>query len=143
MNETATASEWKTLKGAGLMEAIGPLLARRNGDRWIYGLATDARHANAIGVIHGGTLSAFADQVMSMVAWEATERQPVVTIHMATSFMSTASPGDFLEAEARITARKGSMLFVETIVTRAGEEVIRASCIMKTVNPRQREERHG
>lgn len=143
MSEAATAPEWKTLKGAGLMEAIGPLLARRDGDRWVYGLATDSRHANAIGVIHGGTLCALADQAMSVIAWEAAERQPVVTIHMDTSFIASAAPGDFLEAEARITARTGSMLFVEATVTRTGEDVIRASCVMKIVKPRQREERHG
>lgn len=142
MSNAPTPPEWKPLKASGLMEAIGPLQAKRKGDRWVYGLATDSRHANVIGAIHGGTLCALADQVMSLIAWEAAERQPVVTIHMDTTFIASAAPGDFLEAEARLTARKGSMLFVETIVTKAGDEVVRASCIMKAIKPRQREERH-
>lgn len=143
MTGAPTAGDWKTLKPVGLMEAIGPLRAKRQGEQWLYGLDTEPRHANAIGVIHGGTLCAFADQVMSMVAWEATQRAPVVTIHMDTTFISSATPGAFLEASAQVTSRKGSMLFLETVITSAGEEIARASCIMKRLKPRQGEERHG
>lgn len=143
MSGVDVSAGWKPLKAVGLMGALGPLLAKRDNEQWRYGLVTDSRHANAIGVIHGGTLCTLCDHVMSLVAWEAVERQPVVTVHMDTTFIALASPGDFLEAETRIAGRKGSMVFLEAVITRAGDEVMKASSIMKVIEPRQREKQHG
>ena len=138
-----SAAEWKALKSIGLMEAIGPLLSRRIGSDWRYGLQAGPQHANAIGLIHGGTLAALVDQVMSMVAWHAVDRQPVVTIHMDTTFVNAASPGDFLEVEARLVERKGSMAFLDATITTDDRLVMKASCVMKITKPRPREERDG
>ena len=41
----------------GHMEMLGPLLAQRAGDLWRYALQTDERHANPVGLVHGGVLS--------------------------------------------------------------------------------------
>ncbi|WP_417669606.1 PaaI family thioesterase [Roseibium sp.] len=137
------ASPWKPMKSVGLMEAIGPLYSRRSEDGWRYRLQTGAHHANAVGLVHGGTLTALADQVMSLAAWQAADRQPVVTIQMDTTFLSAAKPGDFLEAEARVVTRKGLMIFLEATITVEDELVLKASCVMKVTRSRPREERDG
>ena len=137
MTETNTRSDWRPLEIAGMMSAIGPLLAKRDGPHWRYGLETDQRHANAIGVIHGGTLTALADQAMSLIAWHAADRNPVVTVHMDAAFLSSARPGDFIEANAEIVTIKGSMIFLEASISSESSEIMKASCVMKIVKPRQ------
>lgn len=143
MSEAPSPSGWRPVRAEGLMETIGPLLARREGPKWRYGLTTGLRHANAVGIVHGGTLAALVDQVMSLVAWETAGRQPVVTVHMDTTFLNPALPGDFLEAEAKVVERKGSLVFLEASVVSGGHPVMRASCVMKVARPDPREERNG
>jgi uncharacterized protein (TIGR00369 family) len=129
-------SPWRPMKIPGLMETIGPFLAKREGDAWRYGLQTGPQHANTIGRVHGGTITALADQAMAMYAWEAVNRQPVVTIHMDTRFVAAASPGDFLEADVTIKHRTSSILFVEVSITTSGQAVALASGILQVVRPR-------
>jgi acyl-coenzyme A thioesterase PaaI-like protein len=92
-------------------------------------------------VIHGGTLTALVDQAMSLIAWEAVERQPVVTVHMDTTFLSSEKPGDFLEVEARLVDRKESLVFLEAAITSDDVRILKASCVMKRVKSRPGEER--
>lgn len=136
MNEDTPVADWRPLKTPGLMQMIGPLCSQRHQDRWRYGLATGPQHTNPAGIIHGGTLTALLDHAMSIVAWNQVERQPVVTVHMDTNFLSAAKPGDFLEVDVVLRHRTGSMLFVDGTVSVGAQEIATASCVMKIVKPR-------
>lgn len=136
MSEASIAPVWREIKAPGLMEAIGPLLAARSEAGWLYGLRTDPRHVNPRGVIHGGTLTALADHAMSLAAWEAAGRQPVVTVHMDAKFITAAKAGDFLEASASVLEMKGTLIFMEAMVACEGRAVMKASALMKILKPR-------
>ena len=56
---------------------IGPFLARRAGEGWEYGFLPEQRHLNIGGVVHGGMLMSFVDDVLGMTVWEAAGRKPV------------------------------------------------------------------
>ena len=134
-----TASDidgWKPLKGNSFMSRIGPLYAQRSEAGWRYGFQSGSDHANTVGLIHGGALSAIADQVMALVAWEAVDRAPLVTMQMDVSFLSAARPGAFLEAEARIVHKSGSTIFMETLISAGDRPVARASAVMKIAKSR-------
>lgn len=140
MNEGTPAAEWRPLKTPGLMQMIGPLCSQRQAEeQWRYGLATGPQHTNPAGIIHGGTLAALLDHAMSIVAWNKAERQPVVTVHMDTTFLTAARPGDFLEVDVVLRHRTGSMLFVDGTVSVGDREIATASCVMKIVKPRSGE----
>lgn len=124
---------WRPMKIPGLIQTIGPLLARREGDAWRYGLQTGPQHANPIGRIHGGTIAALADQAMALYAWEAVGRRPVVTVHMDTRFLAAANPGDFLEAAVTIRHRTFTILFIEAAITAGSTPVALASGILQIV----------
>lgn len=124
---------WRAMTAPGLMASIGPLLAQRDGDRWRYALATDESHANPIGLVHGGALTALVDHAMSMIAWEATSRRPVVTVQMSTQFLSAAKPGEFLEADAMLRRLTGSMVFIDAMIRVGEREILAASSVMKIV----------
>ena len=129
---------WRPFKSGGLMETIGPLLSMRKDGRWHYGLATSEKHTNALGVVHGGALAALVDQAMSLVAWEAVNRQPIVTVHMDMTFFKPALPGDFLEVNANVEVRTAGLVFVEASVASGDKSVMKASCLMQLAKPRDR-----
>lgn len=123
---------WKPVEAAGFMALIGPLLRSTNlEDRTTYGLQTDARHKNRIGLVHGGVLTSLLDQVVAIVAWNAADRQPTVTVQMDTQFLGTARAGDFLETRATVRHATRSLMFVDAEISCATGPIASASAIMK------------
>lgn len=143
MSAQGNATDWREIKPVGLMGTIGPLLSKRDGAKWRYGLQTDDRHTNFVGIVHGGTIAAIVDQAMSLVGWEAAERQPLVTVHMDTTFLSAAKPGDFLEVDAVLQDKKGSLVFMEANVTSGDRLIAKATGIMKISKSRPKENQNG
>jgi len=131
-NQATVPDGWKPIRIEGFMGQIGPLL-RSTGieDRNTYGLQTNDGHKNHIGLVHGGVLTSLLDQVVAIVAWNAADRQPTVTVQMDTRFLGAARAGDFLEARARIRHNTRSLIFVEADITSSKRPVASASAIMK------------
>jgi uncharacterized protein (TIGR00369 family) len=127
------AGEWREMKTIGLMERIGPLLARRDGEAWRYGLRTDAQHGNPIGVIHGGTLMTLLDQIATLAAVWLTGEKAVMTVQMDTRFLAAAKVGDLIEGVAQLRHRTRTMLFLDAQLSVAGQPVTDASVIMKVL----------
>lgn len=123
--------DWREMKIGGLVGHLGPLLARRHGEGWRYGLRTREAHANPIGVIHGGTLMTLLDQTSTLIALWLTGQKSVMTVQMDTRFLAAAKVGDLIEGEARLRHRTGSMLFLDAELSVDGRAVADASVIMK------------
>ncbi|WP_299695434.1 PaaI family thioesterase [Hydrocarboniphaga sp.] len=119
------------MKFGGLIGRIGPLLARRHGDTWHYGLRTGDEHGNPIGVIHGGTLMTLLDQTATLVAIWLTGEKAVMTVQLDTRFLAPAKVGELIEGEARLRHRTQSMLFLDAALSVDGRPVADASVIMK------------
>lgn len=134
-DECGEVTGWKPLEVGGFMDGIGPLLATRSQEEWRYGLDTDARHLNPIGLVHGGVTASLIDHAFAMVAWEASGRAPTATVQMDIRYLGAARKGDRLEASAVIRHQTGSMLFVDADVHAAGRAIASASAIMKIIRP--------
>lgn len=133
MNTQDTVPEgWKEVRIEGFMGLIGPLL-RSTGieDRNTYGLQTNDSHRNHIGLVHGGVLTSLLDQVLALVAWNAVDRQPTVTVQLNTQFLGAARAGDFLEARAATRHMTRSLVFVDAEISGATGPIASASAIMK------------
>lgn len=123
---------WKPIRASGFSELIGPLLLpTAPGKQNTYGLQTSDRHRNHIGLVHGGVLTSLLDQAMAVAAWNAADRQPVVTVQMDTRFLGAARAGDFLETRATIRHSTRTMIFVDADVTGTNGPVAAASAVMK------------
>lgn len=133
MNGTSRDDQdWKPVPIDGFMGLVGPLLrATRREAKNTYGLQTTEAHKNHIGLVHGGVLTGFLDQVLALVAWNAADRQPVVTVQMDTSFLGVAKPGDFLEARANLRHANRSLMFLSAEITNTAGPVASATAIMK------------
>ena len=137
MHEQLEQAGWKQRNAVGLMERIGPLWARREGDGWAYGLIADDGHINNAGIVHGGVMTTLADHALSILAWEAVGRQPCVTLQLDTYFMAASKPGDFIEVRGQISHQTRSTLFLDGILSVGEEPVARASGIWRLA-PSQR-----
>lgn len=123
---------WKPVKAAGFMELIGPLLRSTSlDDKNTFGLQTNDRHKNHIGLVHGGVLTSLLDHVLAIVAWNALDRQPTVTVQMDTKFLGAARSGDFLEVRATVRHATHSLMFIDAEISCATSPIASATAIMK------------
>ena len=93
------------------------------------------RHANGLGLVHGGMLSAFMDGLLANAAYRAT-RQTGVTIQLSINFLHMARIGDWVMGEAKVTRATKDVAFVEGHAHVRGVDVVRASGVFKLMNRR-------
>lgn len=93
------------------------------------------RHANGLGLVHGGMLSAFIDGLLGAATFRATRRTGV-TIQLNVNFLHMARVGEWVMGEARCTRATKEVAFVEGRAHVAGHDVIRASGVFKLMHRR-------
>lgn len=91
------------------------------------------RHANGLGLVHGGMLSAFMDGLLAGAVWRGTERTGV-TIHLSVDFLHMARVGDWILGEARMTRATRDVAFAEGRAHVRGVDVVRASGVFKLMS---------
>ena len=131
---SSSESPWREHHPPGLMSALGPLLSRREGDAWVYGLQLDSRHLNQAGIVHGGTITALLDHALSTIAWDYSGKVPCVTVQLNTSFLRAAKPGALLEARGVVTHSSGSLLFLDGSLRAHTLSIATAQAVMKRLS---------
>ncbi len=122
---------WRPMRPEGYPALIGPFWYRREEGGFRYGFPAEARHLNLGGVVHGGMLMSFADDVLGMTVWEAAGRKPCTTVQLSTQFISPARAGEFVEGRAEVLRSTRSVVFVRGLVTVGDRTVIHADGIWK------------
>ncbi|MBC7835543.1 MAG: PaaI family thioesterase [Phycisphaerales bacterium] len=125
------SADWKTMVVEGYPALIGPFQARREGEAWAYRFVPEARHLNIGGVVHGGMLMSFLDDVLGLTVWAASGRKPVTTVQLNTHFISPARLGDQLEGRADVLRATRSVVFVRGALTVEGRIVAAADGVWK------------
>ena len=92
-----------------------------------------SRHANGLGLVHGGMLSAFMDGVLAGAVWRGTGKA-AVTIHMSIDFLHMARVGEWVMGEARLTRATRDVAFAEGRAYVGGHDVVRCSGVFKLMN---------
>lgn len=110
----------------------GPYFHRLGGDPQMAEQAFFAlkRHANGIGLVHGGMLSAFMDGVLAGAVWRGTGKR-AVTIHLSIDFLHMARVGEWVMGEGRMTRATRDVAFAEGRAYVGGHDVVRCSGIFK------------
>jgi uncharacterized protein (TIGR00369 family) len=88
------------------------------------------RHANGMGLVHGGMLSAFMDGVLAGAVWRGTG-QRAVTIHLSIDFLHMARVGEWVMGEARLTRATRDVAFVEGRAFVGARDIVRCSGVFK------------
>lgn len=121
----------------GHMGHIGPLWMRKTeGGSYAYGLLIAPHHLNPAGVAHGGVLMTLADQAISTAAWHACGKQNCLTLQLDSQFVASVALGEFVQADVDITHQTGGMVFVRSLLSVGGRNVLVAQGIMKVLRPR-------
>ena len=109
----------------------------RNGDTKLTEHAFYAlkRHANGLGLVHGGMLTAFMDGLLGAAVYRAT-RTTGVTIHLSVDFLHMARVGEWVLGEAHVTRATREVVFVEGRAHSRGHDVVRASGVFKLMHKR-------
>jgi len=88
------------------------------------------RHANGLGLVHGGMLSAFLDGILAGAVWRGTGKT-AVTIHLSIDFLHMARVGEWVMGEGRMTRATRDVAFAEGRAYVGGQDVVRASGVFK------------
>ena len=88
------------------------------------------RHANGLGLVHGGMLSAFLDGVLAGAVWRGAGKS-AVTIHLSIDFLHMARVGEWVLGEGRMTRATRDIAFAEGRAYVGGHDVARASGVFK------------
>ena len=88
------------------------------------------RHANGLGLVHGGMLTSFMDGLLAAAVWRASRRSSV-TIHLSVDFLHMARVGQWVFGESRVTRLTRDVAFVEGRAHAIGTDVVRASGVFK------------
>ncbi|MFT4066366.1 PaaI family thioesterase [Paraburkholderia sp.] len=124
---------WREHARRGFMGLVGPLWSRREADRYVFGVLVTRDHVNPAGMIHGGMITSLLDQSVSTAAWEATVRQPCVTVQLDTHFVAAVRPGAFIEARSRTVRQTGTLVFVQAELSVASEIVAIGVATLKVI----------
>lgn len=117
------AEGWTTKPEAGLVGLLGPFWTKLEGERRLYGFLAEARHLNQSGLVHGGMLTAFADQTLGLTAFRANGGRRQVTVQLDTHFLSAAKEGEFVVAHAEVVRLTRSLIFLRCEL-KVGERVV-------------------
>lgn len=88
------------------------------------------RHANGLGLVHGGMLTSFMDGLLAAAVWRASRRSSV-TIHLSIDFLHMARVGEWVFGESRVTRLARDVAFVEGCAQVSGRDIVRASGVFK------------
>lgn len=125
MNEEIPEGFKPLKRGGGFLTSLGPWYYRRDEKQQIVlAIRVEDRHTNIRHIAHGGFLVSMVDTALGVVVSSSREpAQPIVTVSLTTNFVSSAEPGDWVEANVNID-RMGGRLAYASCTLRTGDRVI-------------------
>ncbi|TXM91159.1 PaaI family thioesterase [Methylobacterium sp. WL103] len=123
---------WTPIHDTGFIAHVGPVYVRDGA----YAFRAADKHANLIGVVHGGMLMSFADRALGETAMRAADGANCVTIQMEMQFVDTARLGDWITLAPEVVKRTGSLVFLRCELRHAARLVGVASGVWKILRRR-------
>lgn len=111
-----------------------PIYSRKTSDVVVLGLVAEAAHTNSRGFVHGGLISALADNAMGLsCARRLGDDASLVTVNLALDFLSAAQVGQWLEFDTVFVKPGATLAFAQAFVTADGEPCARANGVFRVV----------
>ena len=124
------ASEgWAEVEDHGFIAHVGPLHVRAAAGA--YAFRAEQKHANLIGVVHGGMLMSFADRALGETAMRAADGANCVTIQLEMKFIDVGRLGDWIVVHPQVVKRTGSLVFMRGDVREGTRLVASADGVWK------------
>ena len=111
-----------------------PLYRRLSGDTVVLGLRAGPAHTNSRGFVHGGLISALADNAMGLsCARRLGDGASLVTVNLTLDFLGSALTGQWLEFDTVFVKPGGTLCFTQAFVTADGQPCARANAVFRVV----------
>lgn len=127
-------SGWAPIEDAGFIAHVGPL-HRRDSDG-AYAFRAEQKHANLIGVVHGGMLMSFADRALGETAMRAADGANCVTIQLEMKFIDVGRLGSWIGIRPQVVKRTGSLVFMRGDVREGSRLLASADGVWKILRRR-------
>jgi acyl-coenzyme A thioesterase PaaI-like protein len=120
-----------------------PLYSRRTENAVILGFRATEHHTNSRGFVHGGLLTALADNAMGLSCATALDqgkfgegkfgqgRPQLVTISLNIDFLSVARIGQWIEIDTSFTRPGSTICFAQAFITADGQNCARANATFR------------
>ena len=117
-----------------LTEPWEPIYRRISDDTVILALRAGPAHTNSRGFVHGGLISALADNAMGLTCSHRLGGDTrLVTANLTVDFLGVAQIGQWLEFDTVFVKTGNSLCFTQAFVTVDGQPCARANAVFKTV----------
>jgi uncharacterized protein (TIGR00369 family) len=111
-----------------------PLYSRKEGAVVSIGFHAAAPHANSRGFVHGGMISALADNAMGLSCGQGLEGgASLVTVSLAVDFLGSALLGEWVEVTPKLNRLGTTLCFAEAEVTAGGKPCAKAHATFRVV----------
>ncbi len=111
-----------------------PIWARESERALVLGLVAAEAHTNSRGFVHGGLISALADNAMGLsCARRLGEGSSLVTVNLTVDFLGAAFTGQWLEFDTVFVKPGGTLCFTQAFVTADGQPCARANAVFRVV----------
>lgn len=118
-----------------LTEPWEPLYSRKADNAVVLGLRAGAAHTNSRGFVHGGLISALADNAMGLsCARRLNPAAGLVTVNLSVDFLGPAFSGQWLEFDTVFVKPGRTLCFAQAYVTADGQPCARASGVFRVVS---------
>ena len=118
-----------------LTEPWEPLYSRRTDKAVIIGFHAAENHTNSRGFVHGGLITALADNAMglSCTVLLGEGKSRLVTIGLSIDFLNIARVGQWIEIDTSFTRTGATICFAQAFVTADGRICARANATFRVV----------
>lgn len=117
---------------SGLTDPWEPLFSKRLPGAVYLGLWAGEAHANSRQLVHGGLLTALADNAMGLSCVQANDEPIVpVTVNLTVDFVAAAHLGEWIEVRPTVIKSSRNLSFVSAVVTANNRICARANAIFK------------
>jgi acyl-coenzyme A thioesterase PaaI-like protein len=111
-----------------------PLYSRKAGDAVVLGLRAGPAHTNSRGFVHGGLISALADNAMGLsCARKLGTAGGLVTVSLSVDFLAAALTGQWLEFDTVFVKPGSTLCFTQAFVTADGQPCARADAVFRVL----------
>ncbi|MFN7323628.1 MAG: PaaI family thioesterase [Sphingomonadales bacterium] len=110
-----------------------PLYIKRSGPDFILALRIDRQHCNARGLLHGGVISALADNAMGLSCILQMENVSALTVNLAVDFLHVGKIGHWLEVRARPDKLGRTLSFANARIFADDDLIARASATFRII----------
>ncbi len=113
---------------SGLTAPWEPIYAKARPNAFVLALRAGERHANSRGLVHGGLLTALADNAMGLSCAQASGGDVrLVTVSLAIDFLGPARLGQWIEVDTSYVKTGRRLCFAQAFVLADGAPCARAN----------------